>query len=601
MDDAWGLYDVFDEDLSDLDEDCVCVEEYPDACLFHKFQEPTAPNGIEGSLRSLYIKRRSQREKRKVELKIHVPAWWYDFLRRMKQEKDGCIHCLLKDAEEIGKEEFGDHQDELSETEDGCICESETEPWCPPHKQKLTALYKISCWPLGFEEVLRIREDAKIYYKRRNIWFGRYQKELKAAEERWNRSRRPQNYEWFRRISREMKHAKPPPQRGQNAWDIRPQVPNPPLTLFDEDISSIAASDCECDIAGVAEWLCGCDDEISDCDCGAFEDADNGTLDHLQPEYDHTPEGSDFGDMSIDDHKFLQWNRLRNQRKRNILSEEIEEDGDEWEEVARRERSLEMHRNAETEAMVKYKEATPRTIKSHFSGMLDTHARVFNLYSSQLIGLSDRYMRRFDRSCTLSFAPEGSGNNRLVSMTLVLGRRNPWTASAVLPKKGGTASKEIKFDRAHVKRRGRTPEQHNSATVRLVFISNDYVKLQVPGADMFYQGKGGPSRQAGDLGTKDEQDFSDWEEEPALPGWIDFVGVDRKAETEVRRVKDAREERVAITLRVRRAQVLERGRSSGAASPRDTYFNNNHPMGANYAGGSYYDEDDSDDEDGNEW
>lgn len=276
----------FDDDISQLNDECVCVEQGPSACHFHQAYCPEVRQSIPMEMRELFVERSAQREQRKINKALNLPRWWCALLKRHTNRQRRSWT-----DDELGIDDF---EDDMSDIDDGCGCEGCLKDTCMFHHLAIIDIEETKHRPSGFVVAWKARENAKLYFRAREARQARYQENLEAEEAHHKKkhSKAPKKFPWFRRVSAVMSKEVFRNQRVDEYSKYEPPYPSP--ELFDEDLSEAAFSELDEDEEDLAARLCGCNEEVDDCDCGAAEDDEDGQLEHLKPSSD-----GDESDVSI--------------------------------------------------------------------------------------------------------------------------------------------------------------------------------------------------------------------------------------------------------------------------------------------------------------
>ena len=173
------VWEKFDDDLSDLDVQCVCVEEGPGMCCFHAYVEPKVDLSTPQYTKALFLRRHRQREWRKVELQLGVGRWFHK--RRASNDMGGGA------LDEMAKM-FQDPEDfevDLSDLEEECSCPDRSiDDSCGFHREKLAQIKGDDRYPKMFYECWKKREDAKLHFRARDEAREQYQFNVEQQEER---------------------------------------------------------------------------------------------------------------------------------------------------------------------------------------------------------------------------------------------------------------------------------------------------------------------------------------------------------------------------------------------------------------------------------
>lgn len=549
-------FDEFDDTISALNDECVCFSEGPASCDYHQQQEPHIPSGIPKALRAKFLDHQKQREQRKISLAAGVPTWFQAYMIRVTG-----YGFELDDAEDL------DFDEDLSDLDDDCTCQDSLDARTCVFHQQLFRRWESPNWhPRRLPGFLRRREARKFYAVERERRKAQYERNLarKEAQLESKMASTPRNFAWFRRLAHRLRNIPQPRQRF--SYDGPSYVPPEPDTeMLDEDLSELGSSDEEFDAEKVAEGLCACSTYNDNCDCGAYDAAGNYELGHLKRMTEERYSKYEM-DMTVDGMNFEHWRQRRTKRKREIRDERkrLQSERDKYD----KERSsvVDVHKACQSDVEA----ARDRLRALEADGgkgdrmTFDTVKR-YRLYSPQLAELqltSDQaeYSHRMNVSPLPSDEQDVNTRSKIIELRFGqwLHSKGPCSLSRRYKSKKRTFSllnEQLDDDDEEF-------DGGQAIDLRVTFIDDDHVRLKIAGSSLRQEHlrpiPGHTSSHQKGLGL--------------IPKWVYIYGINVDSNHERQRLQE------------REAKRAEQLAARQEMSPRDNWFENNHPAGAYYLG-----------------
>ena len=538
----------------------------------------------------VFIRRHLQREERKLDTLHDGGAWWQELLQTMADDGET---TLAKALENLNLEKL---EEGLSDLDEGCTCQGNLNMSCDFHGALLKSMEQEDHLRDEYVGFWKKHEQAKLTFGPRIKSREQYQVNLVKERERREAEDGiyPPSVPWFRRITRILKerqreflerlspdnayrstvvdHRRSKYAPPNDHKELDPDIAWPDPEDFDDDISELSPFDLETGPDDLWERLCACPDEVYDCECGAWEDCQNGDLNEFFSDY-----GSDGGSsistaVSITDQRFKEWKEMRVQRKHEIKAAQERRIQARNERLAQQPSLVARHESAEQEIAEQYSALQGLRARKERGPEIDgARLRRYNLYCSELASLPWIGQSLLEQS-TLSFTSsvEGSGDQQEGLLTLSLGHAVCRSADFLLPTRGRRRPWfSVKVSQQHARPAQRGSARHHShrgsqrssaqarndpIDISVLFLSNDHVEVKVPASALLEHIDDGLPPEDGSPQCLSSEYYT-------------FSGVNFQVATEKERAKQT-----AIARE-------ERERRLRGPSPRESWFERTHPAG----------------------